>query len=60
MPSGPTMWLASRRTFKSMGNLLEFMAIGTAVKKLPELAPAVGDAAAAGDHQGQGHVDHER
>ena len=40
-----------------LGGLIEFMAIGTAVKRVPGIATAHAHAAAAGDHQGQGHLD---
>ena len=40
-----------------MGSLIEFMAIGTAVKKFPGIVTTRRRTAAAGHHQGQGHVD---
>ena len=49
-----------RTHIHELGSLIEFMAIGTAVKRVPGLSTATPDAAAAGHHQGQGHLDQRR
>ena len=42
------------------GNLIEFLAIGTAVKRYANVQPLTRDPAAAGDHPRQGHLDRRR
>jgi len=43
-----------------LGGLLEFMAIGTAVKPVRDFEDRLADASASGHHYGQGHLDQPR